>query len=165
MTTRGQSFYFHISCERTALSECSTFKGEQLEAVPSAGRGICTFPHPGPCGFASCFALAAGIALPAEGKLQFMIWLRTQGWTLCLQWVELRKRMAGQGDKGTVGGAAFGTNTALNGLMLKMKPCPWTCNILCNFGRPYYFDILTKLAVGSMGSLNGSYPSSLGYLR
>lgn len=34
------------------------------------------------------------------------------------------------GDKGTVHGAAFGTSTALNGLMLNMKPCPCSCNIL-----------------------------------
>lgn len=94
-----------------------------------------------------------------------MVWLETQGWTSCLQLVEQRKMMAGQGDKGTVGDAAFGTKTALSGLILNMKPSPWTCNILWSFGRPCYVQYWPKLAVGSTGSLNGSYPSSLGYLR
>lgn len=157
MTTRGQGFCFHISCERTALWECSTFKGtvpwatwrlfHQLEEAVSSAA----FHHPGPCGFASFFALTAIIAFPGEGKPQFTIWLKTQGRTSCLQLVKQRKRMAGQGDKGTVGGVAFGTNTALNGFMFNMKSSPWTCNILWSFGRSYYVQILTKISCGKHG--------------
>lgn len=154
---------------KTVLSECSTFKG----TVPWAAwrlflhleEASAPSHHPGPSGFVSSFALTAVIALPGEGKPQFMVWLKTQGWTSCLQLVEQRKMMGGQGDKGTVGGAAFGTKTALNGLMLNMKPSPRTCNTLWSFGRPCYVQYWPKLAVGSMGSLNGSNPSSLGYLR
>ena len=59
--------------------------------------------------------------------------------------------MAGQGDKGTVGGVAFSSNAALNGLMLTMKPTPWTCNILWPFDSPYYVQIMTKTSCGKHG--------------
>lgn len=59
--------------------------------------------------------------------------------------------MAGQGDEEIMGGVAFGTNRAFNGLVLIIKPSLWICNILWSFDRPYYVQILTKINCGKRG--------------
>lgn len=73
--------------------------------------------------------------------------------------------MAGQGGKGTVGGVAFGSNTAFYGLMLTMKPSPWICNVLWPFDSPYYVQIMTKTSLGKHGESEWQWSKQPGVLE
>jgi len=58
--------------------------------------------------------------------------------------------MAGKGGKVVMGGVAFSSNTAVNGLVLTMKPSPCTCSVLWPFNNPYYIQITTKTSPGKL---------------
>lgn len=167
MTTRGQGFCFRISCERTTLAESSIFKG----TVPWATWRRChqleeasaSFHHPGLCfclllcpESCNCTARWRQAPVPdlAENtgvNLTFAVGRAQEedGWA---------RRQWDQGDQ-----VAFGTNTALNRLMLIINHFSGLATFSGALIGPVMFKYWPKLDVRSMESLNDSYPSSLGY--
>lgn len=64
-----------------------------------------------------------------------------------------------------MGGVAFDSNTTLDGLILALKPSPWTCNVLWPFDSPYYVQIMTKTSSRKNREYESKYPRNLRYLR